>query len=193
MLEILSVLAGFLGTALTSFLDIRSKKQEQEYKLKRLELERTLMLEEAKQGVVQAEAFSDIKVQEAEAAAFVETLKAQQPVFSKEWLTQLLMRSDWFCLITVPVGIFILMVFGLVEGLNKIMRSALTLYSLGIASWVTYQSWCIMQKVVIDVPSAVAQWQDACDTIMFLAVTLVTWWFGDRRVAKHLMHQKQGK
>jgi hypothetical protein len=38
---------------------------------------------------------------------------------------------------------------------------------------------------------AVTLWEQATSVVYTLAVTLITWWFGDRRVAKNLMYQAQ--
>lgn len=199
MFEVLmSTLVGLLGTGLTSFIDYKNKKQEHEYQLKRLQVERELMVEEAKQSILLAEAEANAKEQAIEAVAYTESQKTQRGLMaslgaSYNLVTRLVEREGPLCIFTVPVGVLLLIILSLADVLNKLMRPVLTLYSLAIASWVTYQSWSIVQEVATDAQIALAQWGQASETIILLSITLVTWWFGDRRVAQHLMHQKKGK
>lgn len=189
----LATLSGLLGTGLTSFLNYKMEKLKGEQRLKELELETKLTVTEAEANIKIAQAASDIKVEQEEAGAFTASVENQKAIISSDWLNALLSRNDKLCILTVPLGVLLLFVMSIVDVVNHLMRPALTLYSLGIASWVTYQSWDIVKGVSVDASLAIVQWGDACDTVMLLAVTMVTWWFGDRRVAKHLMHQRKGR
>lgn len=189
----LGTLNGLLGTVITSYINYKMKRLEGEQKLKEMQLESDLMIAEVNANIKVAQATADIAVEQAEADAFTMSIAKQKSLVSSDWIEALLGRTDKFRVVTVPLGVVLLALMSIVDVVNHLMRPALTLYSLVIASWVTYQSWVILKGLSIDTVLALNQWGDACDTVMLLAVTMVTWWFGDRRVAKHLMHQKRSK
>lgn len=182
-------LTGLLGTALTTYSNYKMCQLEADNKIKLLEAESAQMRAEAEASIKVAQAACDIRVEEQEAAAYVAAMQTQKPALPSEWLATLLSQEGWARFLTYPIAVLLLLLMGLGDVINHLMRPALTLYTLGIASWVTFQCWELLPAGE-PLADAWQGWKDACDMIMLLAVTMVTWWFGDRRVAKHLMHMK---
>lgn len=188
----LSALVGLLGTSLTTYSNYKMKQLEVDNKIRLLEAESRNMIAEAEASIKVAQTNADMQIELSEANAFNTSLASHKQSLPSEWLTTLMNQKGWWRLLTYPIGVLLLLLMGVGDVINHLMRPALTLYSLGIASWVTYQCWDMLPPDT-GVEAVWAQWEDAASVVMLLAVTMVTWWFGDRRVAKHLMHMKGGK
>lgn len=188
----LSALVGLLGTSLTTYSNYKMKQLEVDNKIRLLEAESKNMIAEAEANIKVAQTTADMQVELSEANAFNTSLSSHKQSLPSEWLTTLMNQKGWWRLLTYPIGVLLLLLMGVGDVINHLMRPALTLYSLGIASWVTYQCWDMLPPDT-GVEAVWTQWEDAASVVMLLAVTMVTWWFGDRRVAKHLMHMKGGK
>lgn len=188
----LSALVGLLGTSLTTYSNYKMKQLEVDNKIRLLEAESRNMIAEAEANIKVAQTTADMQIELSEANAFNTSLSSHKQSLPSEWLTTLMNQKGWWRLLTYPIGVLLLLLMGVGDVINHLMRPALTLYSLGIASWVTYQCWDMLPPDT-GVEAVWTQWEDAASVVMLLAVTMVTWWFGDRRVAKHLMHMKGGK
>lgn len=188
----LSALVGLLGTSLTTYSNYKMKQLEVDNKIRLLEAESKNMIAEAEASIKVAQTNADMQIELSEANAFNTSLASHKQSLPSEWLTTLMNQKGWWRLLTYPIGVLLLLLMGVGDVINHLMRPALTLYSLGIASWVTYQCWDMLPPDT-GIEAAWAQWEDAASVVMLLAVTMVTWWFGDRRVAKHLMHMKGDK
>lgn len=189
---IISSLVGLLGTGLTTYSQYKMEALKAENERKKLELETNLMIAEAEASIKVAQAQSQVKIEEAEASIYEASQAHQGSLMPSTWVETLLSQQGWARFLTVPVGVLLLTLLGIGDAIQHLMRSFLTLYSLGIASWVTYKSYEMLSAEAqrLSAPDA---WKSASEVVMLLAVTMVTWWFGDRRVAKHLAHLKTGK
>lgn len=187
-----SALIGLLGTCLTTYSNYKMKQLETDSKIRLLEAENRNMIAEAEANIKIAQTNASMQIELNEANAFASSIASSKQSLPSEWLSALLGQKGWWRILTYPIGVLLLLLMGIVDVVNRIMRPALTIYSLGIASWVTYQCWNIL-PVAAGADTAWRQWEDAASTVMLLAVTMVTWWFGDRRVAKNLMHMRGGK
>ena len=86
----------------------------------------------------------------------------------------------------------IMLGFAFVDFLRGFMRPALTLYLVGSSSYITYLAWQILEKAhlgAISVTAAEDIFSQVISTIIYLAVSAVTWWFGDRTMSKFLQQQ----
>lgn len=191
---IASAFVGLLGTSLTTYSNYKMEKLRYDNKIAELKLQSQLMIAEVEANIKVAQATSDMLVEKEEAVAFVESQKSNKQALPSNWIDVLLNQKGVANIFTLPIGVVLLFLLGIGDVIQHVMRSLLTVYSLAIASWVTYQSWSILDKHgYFDPLSMTDSWKSACEVVMLLAVTMVTWWFGDRRVATHLMHMKGGK
>jgi hypothetical protein len=95
-------------------------------------------------------------------------------------------------LFTVPVATLISFLFGFVDFIKGMIRPSLTVYLCGVTTWVTLMAWKIMQAsgTEITATQAMTIFQDTTSIVVYLTVSCVTWWFGDRRMAKTIMEMK---
>lgn len=188
----ISALIGLLGTSLTTYSNYKMAQLETDNKIRLLEAESKNMVAEAEASIKVAQVAANAQVEVSEANAFANSMQATRASLPSEWLSTLMNQKGWARFLTYPIAVLLLLLMGLGDVINHLMRPALTLYSLAIASWVTYQCWDLLPTDA-NISAAWTNWEDACNVIMLLAVTMITWWFGDRRVAKHLMHIKGKK
>ena len=74
------------------------------------------------------------------------------------------------------------------------MRPGLTAYLVGLTSWITFISMDVLKKHghLLTADQAGDIFDQVTSIVIYLTVSCVTWWFGDRRVAKFLMRLKDG-
>ena len=72
------------------------------------------------------------------------------------------------------------------------VRPSLTVYLCGVTTWVTLMAWKIMQASGTEITATQAMeiFQDTTSIVVYLTVSCVTWWFGDRRMSKTIMEIK---
>jgi len=182
-----SALVGLLGTGLTTYSNYKLKKLEFDHKIALMKAESEAMVIEAKANIQIAKANAQAAVDVEEARAFTASVQANKSLLPSDWLNSLMNQKGWARFLCKPLAVLLLLLMGVIDVLNHSMRPVLTLYSLGIASWVTWKCYNLLPETV-SADISMAQWAEAANIVMLLSVTMVTWWFGDRRVAKHLMH-----
>ena len=95
-------------------------------------------------------------------------------------------------LFTVPIASLVAFLFGFTDFIRGMLRPSLTVYLCGVTTWVTLMAWEIMQKSGSEITATQAMeiFQDTTSIVVYLTVSCVTWWFGDRRMAKTIMEMK---
>ena len=95
----------------------------------------------------------------------------------------------------IPVAVLLAMAFGFVDWLKGFMRPAITLYLTGMTTVITFMAWKLLRAngVDISVDAALALYTQTTSIVVYLTVSCVTWWFGDRRMAKYLTNMKNKK
>ena len=200
---ILGGITGLLGNVVTSIfnyksakLEIDRAKQQNEFNLKMVDAETRAMIMEAKANirVTQAQVEGAIDIKDAEAFMQSQTLGNQQ-FFGNEWIKGLLQIEGKWKIITLPCAVFVSILFGFVDFLRGLMRPTLTAYLTFITTWVTWQAWQIMQTHGLSITSdqAVQIFNETTSIVTYLTVSCVTWWFGDRRMAKTIMQLRGAK
>jgi len=161
-----------------------------------LEGETRAMIMEAKANikVTQAQVEGAIDLKDAE--AFMQSQKlGNQKFFGNEWIKGLLGVEGKWKIITLPCAVLVSILFGFVDFLRGLMRPVLTAYLTLITTWVTWQAWQIMQTHGLSLSSeqAVQIFNETTSIVTYLTVSCVTWWFGDRRMAKTIMELRGSK
>ena len=201
---LVATLLGFLGTGLTTFsnyklkqLEIAAERDKRGHELDMVKAESSARIEEVRAQIEVATVATEGAVLMEEAKAFTESQKqGNKASFDSKWMTNLFSRTDAWRFLTIPLGTALCFLFGISDAVKSCMRSALTVYAAALATWITYQSWIILEKSGLDTVStsqALEVFDVAMRTGLAMAVTIIMWWFGDRRVAKHLMHLSQEK
>jgi hypothetical protein len=187
-------LTGLVGSCITAFTNYKTAKINNEFTIKKIELE-------IKKGITEAE--SKMKISETETAGAVqlaqeEAYKLSQKVgneksFSERWIDKLFDATGWIKYISVPSAVIIAMAFALVDFLRGLMRPALTIYMTIMATIVTSMAWNLLEKqhALLPIIDAVAIYKNSINTITYLCISSFTWWFGSRSVEKYLMQNNR--
>lgn len=188
--SVLGVVTGLIGNITTSFFNMKAQKEKNKHELAMVEAETKAMI---------AEKEANIKITEAEVAAEVERMdakiynesqkQASEPALDDKILEKLF-ASKW----TKPVAVLISFLLGIVDFLKHLMRPGLTAYLVFLTSWLTYEAAQIIQakQELLTADAAMDLFDNVTNIIIYLTVSVVTWWFGDRRVAKFLYRLNDG-
>lgn len=190
--SLIGTILGLAGTGVTTYsnykmaeLDIKSKEMQFSHDL-------NMLVQGAKADAIKAQGEEALE----EARAFTKSQEygnMPSQSLSSEWINKLFSQEGKLKYLTVPIGVILVVVLGIGDAIKDMMRSIITLYSMIIASWVTYKSWFVLEASgmsALNADTAATIWSEASSLVLMLMVTIVTWWFGDRRMAKHLMHLK---
>lgn len=188
---ILGGVTGLIGNVVTGWMNYKTMKAKNEHEVAMLKAESEAMKLEAEMNIKITEAKIQGEVELADTQAYIESQKSGQTrYFSDRWVDKLLSVdgkvSKWFALLA---AILIAFMFGIVDWLRGFMRPALTLYLTGMSTVITYMAWEIMQKYGMEqmsVDQALGVYNNVITIIIYLTVSCVTWWFGDRRMEKFL-------
>jgi len=155
----------------------------------------------AESEAIRMEAEANIKVTQAKVEGEIELADVKAYTMSQKVGNQSLLSSEILeKLLTGNIamrffGAVLIFFFGLIDILKAFMRPGLTLYLTGATTWVTYMAWKIMQanNTTIGGKEAYELFILVVETIIYLTVSCVTWWFGDRRMAKFLTKMDRKK
>jgi len=190
MLEtILGVATGFLGNIITGFTNLKAQKLKNEQDLKMREYDLKEREQEAKLQIAVQTAQTDLEIEKAEAAAYVESLKnANADLLTSEKLGVLSETKSGF------IGKFLALLMGLVDTFRSFIRPGLTAYLVALTTVLTYQAIEILsaKEPLLTAIQAQALFSQVSDIVIYLTVSCVTWWFGDRRTAKFIYRLNDG-
>ena len=192
---ILGGVTGLIGNAFTTFFKYKNAKMEFAHKQKMVALETSAMIQEAQAQIKITKSRIEGEVELADAAAFDTSQKlGNKQLFSSKWIDMIMDNRDrkWTGWFFGLMGTVIAAGFAFTDWLNGFMRPALTLYLVGSSSYITYLAWQIMQEAglaTLTSVQAVGIFQQVTSTMIYLAVSAVTWWFGDRTMSKFLQDQ----
>lgn len=194
---LLGGLTGLIGTALTEIFKYRNQKLQFDHDAKMVALETAAMKEEAKMQIAITKAEIEGAVELADAQAYKESLKAgQTPMFSEKWIDRLFSVEGKFGrFFAVPCAVLMAMGFAFTDWLRGLMRPTLTVYLTLMSTVITWMAWQIMQQnnIVMTAQEAIGIYTQATSIVIYLTVSCVTWWFGDRTMAKALTARMDGK
>jgi len=189
---ILGGVTGLLGNAFTTWFKHKNAKLEYEHKEKMVDLETNAMIQEAQMQIKVTKTQIEGEIELADAAAFSTSQKVgSEKLFHEKWIDMIMAAGSgkwtgWFFKL---IGTLIGAAFAFIDWFNGMMRPALTAYLIGGATYITYLAWQIMQASGLEAMSAaqaVGIFQQVTSTMIYLAVSAVTWWFGDRTMSKFL-------
>ena len=196
---VLGGLTGLIGNAFTTWFKYKNLKLEHAHKEKMVDLETKAMIQEAQMQIQVTKARIEGEIELADAAAFDTSQKAgNKQLFAEKWIDMIMANRDrkWTGWFFGLMGTLIAGGFALVDWLNGMMRPALTIYLVGSSSFITYLAWQIMQQAglaTLTAAQAVGIFTQVTSTMIYLAVSAVTWWFGDRTMSKFLQERADKK
>lgn len=201
---ILGGVTGLIGNVVSGIFKYKNTKLEMErdamqnsHELARIDAETKAMIEEAKANIKITQAQVEGAIEIEDSKAFMEGQKQGNKVLlDNQWINALLsVDNKWAKIITVPIASLISILFGFADFLRGIIRPILTVYLCGVTTWVTWMAWQIMQAhgVALTAIQATTIFNDTTSIVTYLTVSCVTWWFGDRRMAKTIMETRGAK
>ncbi|HUW48964.1 MAG TPA: hypothetical protein VMW36_09520 [Patescibacteria group bacterium] len=184
---------GLLGSAITSFTNFKLQKLKNDQDVKMHELDIALLKQEAQSQIEVQECATEGQVQLAEIDALKASYDAAaQDAFIPDYMDKLY-QNKW----TIPIGALLSTLFGIVDFLRKGCRPILTYYLMIVSTYLTWLSWTVLQASTgdggaLDMETATVLFNSTMKVMMYLTVTCVSWWFGDRRTAKFMMRLNDG-
>jgi len=194
---ILGGVTGLIGNAFTTWFKYKNAKMKNAHEENMAKLETQAMIQEAEMNIQITKSRIEGEIELADAAAYKESLKSGSvKLFSDKWIDMIMEagKGKWYNAFFKFIGMIIASGFAFLDWLRSFMRPAMTLYLMGATSWITYMAWDIVAKTqggAISPATAMSILDQVITTVIYLTVSAVTWWFGDRTMSKFL--QQQGK
>lgn len=185
-------LVGLAGSAFTSWnnrkmeemkIQDNANKRAHELALIKAQTDATIAEVEANLKITIAKTAAEVDL--AETAAYTESVKQNEKSYiSSEWITHLMEGN----VVERGIASTIIFLLAICEVAKDIMRPALSAYSVGVATWVTFKAYIIANTM--DEPFTNEQVfniiNSANELAFFLATCSFTWWFADRSMNKFL-------
>lgn len=194
---LLGSVTGLIGTVVggifkykTMKAQIELKKAEHSHELLMVKAETEAMIMESKANIAITRAQVEGAIDLEDAKAYVTAQKeGNKNIFSNKWINSLMTAEGKWKIFTVPLAAMIATLFGIADFSKAFIRPALTVYLIGVTTWITHMAWKIMQMsgVILTAPQAVVIFQDVTSIVIYLAVSATTFWFGDRQMSKSIM------
>jgi hypothetical protein len=191
---------GIAGSAVTGYLNYKTsqlqqkeREAERKYELAKIEAETKAMIAESEASIRVAQVTYSGQVDVEEARAFTESQKDAHGCNLDAGVIVSMYDRGPVMAVFAAILTFLL---GICDVLKGLIRPGLTIYAMVAASWVTYESYNIFASFEIarfDAQEAWSSWQATVEFILLMAATLVSWWFGDRRLTKYLMNKNSVK
>lgn len=185
---ILGVATGFLGNIITSFTNLKTQKLKNEHDLKMRDYDLKEREAEAKYQLAIESAQLEGTIENAEAAAYLESLRgANNDILTAEKLGFLTKDSS-------KVGTILAFLMGLVDTFRASVRPGLTAYLTILTTILTFKAIDILsaKQPLLSALQAQELFTQVSDVVIYLTVSVVTWWFGDRRTAKFIYRLNDG-
>lgn len=190
-------LTGLLGTVWSAYnqrknkeLEIKDRDKQRAHDVAMVQAESMAMMAEAEANIKVTSARVSGEIEVAEVGAFIESQKADRVrIFDSGYMDRLFDatgRTRWF---TIPFGVLLSMLFGLADTFKSMARPGITAYLLGVSTWITVKAWQLLEAVnapALTPALAGGIISDTINIVLYLTVTAVTWWFGDRMASKGL-------
>lgn len=194
---------GLIGSITTAVSNYKVQKLKNSHDVdkwgfekEKIKLETDAMVAEANMNMKIIETQVEGAVELADTEAYMSSIKhGNKNIFSDKWAERLFATTGWTKYIAIPIGVLIAFLFGIVDFLKALIRPGITIYLMGITTWVTWMAWEIMQKAdvtAITTIQATAIFNEITSVVIYLTISCTTWWFGDRRMAKFLTKLKDG-
>lgn len=175
---------GLLGTCFTSFVNFKMEQQKNEHELKMIDAETKAMVAEAEANIKITETKTAGEIKIAEMDAFVASMgHGNKDLLKTSYVNKLVDSQS-----RVPrfIGTMIVFLLAMVDFLRGLARPLITYYLLFLATWITIalHSFIKGMEQAPGPDGMVALYNNVILAMLYLTVTVISWWFGDRRVGK---------
>jgi len=172
------IVTGLVGPIAKGVLAYKQQKLDFEHKEKMVKLTSEAAIAEVNANIRQTEAITEGNIRVAEVGALTEALKgADRQVFTVDYM-KYLTRSKFGQIVAGLVA------FGLacVEILRQGTRPAVTIYYVGMSTWVTWLAYQVLQTTGAAITATFAQeiFRMSVLTIFYLVIAIINFWFVNR-------------
>lgn len=192
---ILGGITGLVGNIITAWSNYKTQKLKNEHdqEMYKYKIQELGAKTDAAIKITEAKISGEVEL--ADSAAYKESQEeGNKQLFAESWITRLFSVEGPLSYVATPIALLLAMMMGFVDFLKGLMRPGLTLYLTGITTWLTYTAYMFLQKAGMEMTSTQAYdiYNQVTSIVIYLTVSCVTWWFGDRRIAKFLMRLDDG-
>lgn len=194
---LLGGVTGLVGTIWSSYnnrkmkaLEMEDRDKQRSHEVNMVKAESEAMIAESKAQIQITTARVGGEIELAETQAFTDSLAAGRTrIFDASYMDRLFAAEGWVKYISIPAGVVLSMFFGFVDFTKEMARPGITAYLLGISTWITIKAWNLldgMNMAAITPAMATGIISNTINIVLYLTVSSVTWWFGDRMASKGL-------
>lgn len=158
------VLTGLLGTALQKVMDYKTEKLKAQNELDKRKLDIEMMQAEWAARVKVSETEANAKMEAADAEAFAASYNLEPKIYSE--------GSS-----KTPAQVWLLLLLDVFRGS---IRPMLTTYLVVLTTLLYFKSAALLSHEIILPGMAYELVQEIIGTVLYLTVTVCTWWFGVR-------------
>ena len=201
---ILGAATGILGNVIggifkykTGQLEVEKQKLSNAHEVAMVKAETHAMIMESKANIAINKAQIEGEIELKDADAYIKSQEVgNKNFFDNKWVDKFFNVTGRWKYLTYPIGVLVAAGFGFIDFLRGIMRPTLTGYLVGLTTYITILAWEVMEKAGLDKftpDQASALFLDVTHIIVYLTVSVVTWWFGDRFIMKAIMDTQKPK
>lgn len=189
-------ITGLIGSITTSITNYKIQKLKNEHEVIMVKENTKAMIAETEANIQITQVESEAAIELADAGAYLKSIElGNKNMFNQKWIDKLFMVQGWMKFISIPVGVLVAFLFGMIDFLKAFTRPGITWLFTGATLFLGYTAWTILNGAgmsAMDTTAALAILTHIMDIILYLTVSCVTWWFGDRRIAKFLTRLNDG-
>ena len=185
---IAGAISGLVGSIVTAVTNYKTQKLKNEHDVTMAKIQKESMLAEAKIGMQVTKQQIEGELEKADADIYEENVKlGNSRAISSAAIEKLLegKKTKW-------IGAFIIFLLGMADAMRSAMRPLLTVYLVGITSWITFEASSILtaKQALISAAMAAGIFTNVTNIVIFLTVSAVTFWFGNRSIEKYMKNMK---
>lgn len=163
-------ITGIIGSATSAFANYKMKKLEYEQEVKMKKLEMDAMKVQIEVAKAKVEGMINLAEQE--------TLKESYKSLNKAYF-----KSSYFDSLPNWSKPLIAILFAFLDVIRGIVRPSITIYILALITWVGHTTYKSNPTAFATSASLLVE------IILYLAVTIISWWFSDRSIQKFLFQR----
>jgi len=185
---IMGVATGLIGNVVTSITNLKTQKLKNQHDLQMREYD---IKEREQEGRIQIAVDSNRlegELEKIEADAYLQSMKVgNETLLTDGKLEALSSDKNWLSRILA-------LLMGLVDIFRASIRPGLTAYLVALTTLITMKSMDIIssKSELLTTLQAQEMFSNVSDIVIYLTVSCVTWWFGDRRTAKFAFRLNDG-
>lgn len=181
---IVGAVTGIVGTVATAITNYKTQKLKNEHDVAMAKIEHEAMIAEAEIGMKVTEQKLQGELAMADAEIYKSNVKLGNGRAVSNSVIERLLEGKW----TKWVGTLLIFLLGLADVMRTMMRPLLTVYLVAVTSWVTYEAGSILaaKQALISATLAATLFTNVTNIVIFLTVSAVTWWFGNRSLEKYM-------